>query len=61
MTDGDLTLSNSSVICTYLDRKYPQPALYPQDIVEQAHTLWFEEYATARCIARWCTAFSSRT
>ena len=32
------------MICTYLDRKYPQPALYPQDIVEQAHTLWFEEY-----------------
>lgn len=43
--DGDHTLSDSSIICAYLERKYPQPALYPADAYEYARALWFEEYS----------------
>lgn len=43
--DGDRTLADSSVICVYLDRTYPTPALYPSDPYEHARALWFEEYA----------------
>jgi len=39
------TLSDSSVICAYLERIHPQPALYPSDPYQYARALWFEEYA----------------
>jgi glutathione S-transferase len=43
--DGDHTLCDSSIICVYLERKHPQPALYPGGAYEHARALWFEEYA----------------
>ncbi len=43
--DGDRTLSDSSVICQYLERIHPEPAVYPKDPYEFARALWFEEYA----------------
>jgi glutathione S-transferase len=42
--DGDVVLSDSSVICAYLERTNPQPPLYPADPYEYARALWFEEY-----------------
>jgi glutathione S-transferase len=42
--DGDVTLADSSVICAYLERKHPTPALYPSEPFEYARALWFEEY-----------------
>jgi len=43
--DGDKTLADSSVICAYLEKVHPTPALYPSDPYEYARALWFEEYA----------------
>ena len=43
--DGDRTFSDSSVICLYLEKVHPQPALYPSDPYDYARALWFEEYA----------------
>ncbi|MBU6445140.1 MAG: glutathione S-transferase family protein [Alphaproteobacteria bacterium] len=49
LRDTDLpepnTLADSSVICDYLERKYPSPALYPADPFQRARALWYEEYA----------------
>jgi glutathione S-transferase len=42
--DGDRSLADSSVICAYLERRYPEPRLYPADPWEYARALWFEEY-----------------
>jgi glutathione S-transferase len=42
--DGDVTLADSSVICAYLERTHPTPALYPSDPYQFARALWFEEY-----------------
>jgi glutathione S-transferase len=42
---GDLTLQDSSVICAYLERVHPSPALYPSAPRHYARALWFEEYA----------------
>jgi glutathione S-transferase len=39
------TLPDSSVICAYLEAKYPQPSLYPVAPFALARALWFEEYA----------------
>ncbi|MGE0486893.1 MAG: glutathione S-transferase family protein [Gammaproteobacteria bacterium] len=42
--DDDVTLADSSVICLYLERLHPQPALYPADPANWARALWIEEY-----------------
>ena len=42
--DGERALADSSVICAYLDRIKPEPALYPSDPFDYARALWFEEY-----------------
>jgi len=42
--DDDLVLSDSSVICAYLEKKYPQKALYPRSDAGFARALWFEEF-----------------
>ncbi|HUO91137.1 MAG TPA: glutathione S-transferase family protein [Rhizomicrobium sp.] len=39
------TLPDSSIICDYLEHKYPDPPLYPKDPFERARALWYEEYA----------------
>lgn len=49
MIDGDLALSDSSVICQYLDERYPdRPALLPDDVKDRARARWLEEYADTR-------------
>jgi glutathione S-transferase len=39
------TLPDSSIICDYLEHKFPSPALYPADPFQRAKALWYEEYA----------------
>jgi glutathione S-transferase len=48
---ADATLPDSSVICAYLDRKYPSPALFPAKPYEFARALWYEEYADSDFVA----------
>jgi len=43
--DNGRTLADSSVICAYIERTHPVPALYPSDAYDYARALWFEEYA----------------
>jgi len=48
MVDGDLVLSDSSVICQYLEDKQPEPALFPSAIADRAWARWLEEFADTR-------------
>src|SRR5512134_3404677 len=45
LRDGEVVVPDSSVICAYLERKHPSPALYPEDPAELARALFLEEYA----------------
>lgn len=54
LEDGDRILADSAVICAYLERRQPEPPLYPQDHYEYARTLWFEKFADYE-IAMNCT------
>jgi glutathione S-transferase len=45
LTDGDLSLPDSSVICAYLEREHPAHPIYPRDTRDYVQALWFEEYA----------------
>jgi glutathione S-transferase len=48
LIDDRVTLADSSVICQYLEDRYPQPALFPADVAARARARWLEEYADTR-------------
>jgi glutathione S-transferase len=48
LVDGDVALSDSSVICAYLDEKYPGHPLLPADPEDRARARWLEEYSDTR-------------
>jgi glutathione S-transferase len=48
LIDDRVTLADSTVICQYLEDRYPAPALYPADIADRARARWLEEYADSR-------------
>jgi glutathione S-transferase len=48
LVDGDLALTDSSVICQYLEDLQPAPALFPADIRDRARARWLEEFADTR-------------
>src|SRR3982750_2238996 len=48
LVDGDFSVSDSSVICGYLDETYPGHPLFPPDPKDRARARWFEEYADTR-------------
>ena len=48
LLDDSVTLADSSVICQYLEDRYPDPALYPPDVAERARARWLEEFADTR-------------
>jgi glutathione S-transferase len=46
ITDGDFAVADSTAICMYLDRAYPEHAIYPKAARDLARTLSIELYAT---------------
>ena len=48
LVEGDLVLSDSSVICAYLDEAYTGHALLPSGVADRARARWLEEYADTR-------------
>ena len=48
LIDDRVTLPDSSVICQYLEDRYPSPALYPSDVADRARARWLEEFADSR-------------
>lgn len=48
LIDGNLTLCDSTIICEYLNEKYPDPAVYPRSTEDRAQARWLEEYADSR-------------
>lgn len=48
LVDDALTISDSTVICEYLEERHPAPAVMPRDPVLRAKARWLEEYADTR-------------
>src|SRR3954451_17421680 len=48
LIDGELSVSDSTVICEYLDEAYPGHALLPRDPKDRARARWLEEFADTR-------------
>ena len=48
LIDGDFSISDSTVICDYLDEAYAGHPLYPADPKQRARARWLEEFADTR-------------
>ncbi|WDE98350.1 glutathione S-transferase family protein [Lentisphaera profundi] len=48
LTDGDFSISDSSVIVQYLEKKYPQMPVLPQEPHSFARALWLDEYSDTK-------------
>jgi glutathione S-transferase len=48
LIDGDLVLSDSTVICEYLEESRPEPAIHPRGPAARARARWLEEFADTR-------------
>jgi glutathione S-transferase len=48
LVDRDFSISDSSVICAYLDETYSGHRLFPADPKDRARARWFEEFADSR-------------
>lgn len=60
LSDGDLNLADSSIICDYLNNKYGNNELYPTDPALRAKALWFEEYADTKLVETLGNVFFER-
>lgn len=50
LVDGDFTLPDSSVICEYLEEKFPSPPMLPAGLEARAQARFLEEYADTRLL-----------
>jgi glutathione S-transferase len=48
LIDGDFVVSDSTVICAYLDDAFPERPLLPANPKERARARWLEEFADTR-------------
>lgn len=48
LVDGSVTLADSTVICEYLEERYPKPRLFPEGPDHRARARWLEEFADTR-------------
>ena len=46
--DDKVSLCDSTVICEYLEDRYPTPRILPADAAHRAQARWLEEYADTR-------------
>jgi len=56
-TEDGKYVNDSSVICDYVERTHPTPALYPTDAYQRARALWFEEYGDTAVVTAVGTIF----
>jgi glutathione S-transferase len=59
-SDDKVSISDSSVICAYLERENPDPPLYPNDAAAYARALWLEEWADTVLVAAAVVPFRER-
>lgn len=45
------TIPDSSAICAFIERKHPDPPVFPSDAFELGRALWYEEWSDTELIA----------
>jgi len=60
LTDGDLAIPDSSAICGYIEKRYPDHPLYPEDPADYGRALWYEEWADSELSKATAALFFNR-
>lgn len=60
LTDGELGVSDSSVICDYLEEKYPANPVLPATPELRARSRWYEEYGDSKLAENFAVFFFER-
>ena len=60
LEDGELRTSDSSVICEYLEEKYPDVAVMPSSPEDRARSRWLEEYGDSKLVESLAPFFFER-
>ena len=58
--DGDFTLSDSTAIAHYIESKFPEPTLIPNDPEARAKTIWFDEFGDTMLVPAGGAIFFNR-
>lgn len=56
----DFSVPDSSIICRYLDKAFPEKPIYPTDAKDQATACWIEEFADSKLVEACATIFRQR-
>ncbi len=56
----DFSIPDTSVICRYLDRVFPDKPIYPADAKAEAQATWLEEFADSKLIEACAGLFQQR-
>lgn len=48
LIDGSTHLADSTVICEYLEERFPNPSLFPASPADRGRARWLEEFADSR-------------
>lgn len=60
LSDGDLNLSDSTVINEYIEERYPEPNLLPSSVEARAKARWLEEFADTALVSALSVPFFQR-
>jgi glutathione S-transferase len=60
LTDGEFSISDSSVICNYLEEKYPAVPTMPEGPEQRARCRWLEEYGDTKLVEALAPFFFER-
>lgn len=47
ISDDGFELADSGAICAYLEKRKPEPSIYPNDVRSLGRALWLEQYASS--------------
>ncbi len=60
LSDGELNLSDSTVINEYIEERYPEPSLLPSSVEARAQARWLEEFADTALVSALSVPFFQR-
>lgn len=60
LQDGDLGISDSTIICEYLEDKFPAVRMMPESPEDRARARWYEEYGDTKMAEAFAIYFFER-
>ena len=60
LADGDLVVSDSTIICEYLEDRFPEVKMMPEAAEDRARARWYEEYGDTKMAEAFALYFFER-